>query len=249
MSTDASTATSPRIFPETADIESSSDAYAKRFAGPTGKWMLHVQEQICLEMLKPLGSGQDILDVGGGHGQLALPLARSGHRVTVLGSAPECEHRVKSLTHSKQAKFVVGNVIELPFDDQSFDVAISFRLITHCTQWEALIGELCRVSREAVIIDYPTSQSLNAIAPAFFEAKKRVETNTRSWRLFDHEEVRNAFLRHGFQSFRLQKQFFFPMVIHRMLKLRRVSSFVEAACRLSGLTSLLGSPVIARFNR
>lgn len=244
-----STSTSNPAFPETADIESSTDAYAQRFAGATGAWMLAVQERLCLDLLRPWGASLDVLDVGGGHGQLAIPLAREGHRMTVLGSAPECEHRIRSLTETGAAKFAVGNVIELPFPDQSFDVAISFRLVTHCEQWEKLIAELCRVVRKAVIVDYPTGQSVNAIAPALFEAKKKVEVNTRTWRLFRHEEIRNAFAAQGFQPAGLRKQFFLPMVIHRMLKCRPLSAGMESVCRALGLTALAGSPVIASFKR
>lgn len=208
-----------------------------------------MQERLCLDLIKSYGEHIEILDVGGGHGQLAIPLAREGHRIIVLGSAPECEHRIRSLTETGAAKFVVGNVIELPFPDQSFDVAISFRLITHCGQWEKLIAELCRVARKAVIVDYPTGQSVNAIAPALFEAKKKVEVNTRTWRLFRHEEVRNAFAAQGFLPAGLRKQFFLPMVIHRMLKCQPVSAASEGVFRALGLTALAGSPVIAAFKR
>lgn len=249
MSANTSISTSNAAFPETADIESSSDAYAQRFAGATGAWMLAVQERLFMDLLKPWGPALNVLDVGGGHGQLAIPMCSAGHRITVLGSAPECEHRIRSLTESGAAKFVVGNVIELPFPDQSFDVAISFRLVTHCGQWEKLIAELCRVARKAVIVDYPTGQSVNAIAPALFEAKKKVEVNTRTWRLFRHEEIRNAFAAQGFQPAGLRKQFFLPMVIHRMLKCQPVSAASEGVFRALGLTALAGSPVIAAFER
>ena len=236
-------------FPETADIESSSDEYAGRFAGPTGQWMLAVQERLTLSLLEPYGEKLSVLDVGGGHGQLAIPLCRDRHRVTVLGSAPECAHRIRSIIDSGACRFVVGNVIALPFEDQSFDVVLSFRMLTHCGQWPNLAAELCRVARRAVIVDYPTSQSVNRIAPWLFEAKKKVEVNTRVWHLFKHEEVHNAFRDHGFALSRLRKQFFFPMVVHRMLKCRAVSAGLETICRYTGLTRWAGSPVIAAYER
>jgi len=39
-------------FPETADIHTSSDEYATRFAGPAGEWMLAVQEKITWRLLR-----------------------------------------------------------------------------------------------------------------------------------------------------------------------------------------------------
>lgn len=232
---------------ETADIESSSDEYAGRFAGPAGRWMLSVQERLTLSLLKKFGPGLTILDVGGGHGQLAIPLCREGHRVTVLGSATVCAHRIRPVLDGERCRFLVGDVVRLPFPNRSFDLAISFRLLTHCRRWPELAAELCRVARLAVIVDYPTSQSVNRLAPALFAAKKKVEVNTRHWRLFTHGEVDRVFREQGFGRIRRRKQFFFPMVVHRMLKCRPLSATLEAAARAAGLTRWAGSPVIARY--
>lgn len=232
-------------FPETADIETSNDDYATRFRGKTGAWMLDVQTRLTRKLLAGLERGT-LLDVGGGHGQLAHPLADDGWRVTVLGSAKSCEHRVRDLTSSGRAEFKVGNVIELPFPDKSFDVVICFRLLTHCEQWEQLVRELCRVSRGPVICDYPTSQSVNAIAPMLFAAKKKLEKNTRHWRLFKHREVTDAFAAAGARIVAQRKQFALPMALHRALKCAGLSALLEGCCRAVGLTALCGSPVILR---
>src|SRR5512139_706652 len=82
------------IYPETADIETSSEDYAGRFAGPVGAWFLKVQENATLEMLAGY-LGCTILDVGGGHGQLTGPLLDNGHNVTVFGSSDVCIERIR----------------------------------------------------------------------------------------------------------------------------------------------------------
>lgn len=230
-------------FPETADIHTSTDEYADRFKGAVGAWMLDVQEKLTRRLLRDY-SGASILDVGGGHGQLAVPLGRDGWTITVLGSDESCRHRLEPVLPSGHVKFEVGNTIELPHPDKSFDVAMSFRLLTHCGQWPQLIKELCRVARKGVIVDYPTSQSVNAIAPAFFGAKKKYEKNTRTWELFRHEQILSAFADNGFEPTLVCKQFFLPMVVHRMLKCKPLSAFLEGLCRGVGLTALWGSPVI-----
>ena len=68
--------------------------------------------------------------------------------------------RIAGVVDSGACRFQVGNVVDLPFPDRSFDAAISFRLLTHCEAWPVLIRELCRVARRTVIVDYPTSQSV-----------------------------------------------------------------------------------------
>ncbi|MCP5488035.1 MAG: class I SAM-dependent methyltransferase [Verrucomicrobia bacterium] len=240
--------TSPPPYPETADIETSSDGYANRFAGPAGEWMLSVQEHGTLRLLHGCPTGS-VLDVGGGHGQLTRPLCREGIPVHVLGSDPSCAHRISDLIEQEQCAFTVGNVIDLPFPDRSFDTVISFRLVTHCSQWPKLIAELCRVARHSVIVDYPTSQSLNAIAPLLFGAKKKLEGDTRTWTLFRHHQIDAAFAAGNFSRTQRFAQFFLPMVLHRAVQSRSLSAALEALPRLLGLTRLWGSPIIARYDR
>lgn len=237
---------SAESFPETADIETSSDDYATRFAGPAGQWMLEVQERLTLDLLAGF-AGATVLDVGGGHGQIARPLCAAGHAVTVLGSAASCRHRIADLVDAGRCRFEVGNVVALPYPDCSFDAVVSFRLLTHCERWPRLVSELCRVARRAVVVDYPTSQSVNAIAPALFGAKKRIEKNTRTWRLFRHAEVREAFDRCGYALASQRKQFFLPMVLHRAVRRRGLCVALEAVPRAVGLTAAFGSPVIVRM--
>jgi ubiquinone/menaquinone biosynthesis C-methylase UbiE len=153
------------------------------------------------------------------------------------------------LVDSGKCRFQVGNVIALPFPEKSFDAVICFRLVTHCERWPQLISEMCRVSRRVIIIDYPTSQSLNSIAPMLFSAKKKFETNTRTWTLFRHRQIKDTFAQHGYGISNRRGQFFFPMVVHRMLKNRGISAFMEMISRFIGLNYLLGSPVIAKFRR
>jgi ubiquinone/menaquinone biosynthesis C-methylase UbiE len=230
-------------YPETADIETASDGYAARFAGPVGAWMLGVQEAIVLSWIR--GAAQaSILDVGGGHGQLAGPLARAGFAVTVLGSDPVCAKRIESEVREGRIRFVTGNVIALPFPDQSFDVVVSVRLLPHCERWPELVKEMCRVAQKSVIVDYPVESKLSSL---LFSAKKKLEGNTRTWQSFKHAAVQAEFEKNGFKLNRRTGQFFLPMVLHRTLKCRASSAFLEGICRGLGLTRRRGSPVLAEF--
>lgn len=238
----------PEKHNEAADIETASEGYAQRFAGPVGEWMLGCQAGIVLDLLAG-HSGVNVLDVGGGHAQLARPLAEAGFDVTVHGSAPECASRINDLVESGACKFVCSSMFELPVGDASVDTVLCFRLLTHCDEWPRLAAELCRVAGRSIIIDYPTSQSLNAISSGLFGFKKKLEGNTRTWTLFRHAEIAAAFEQHGFHCTRLRKQFFLPMVLHRVLRCPPLSKFLEGICRGLGLARLWGSPVIAEFSR
>jgi hypothetical protein len=62
-------------------------------------------------------------------------------------------------------------------------------------------------------------------------------------------ELKREFKKHGFICSATQKQFFFPMGIHRALRSPLLSRALEGFASWIGLTALFGSPVIIRFER
>jgi len=236
------------VFPETADIETSSEDYASRFAGPVGSWFLKVQENATLQMLAGY-SGCTILDVGGGHGQLTLPLINNGYTVTVLGSSEDCIERIHQYIDGKRCFFKVGNILDMPYPDRSFDIVLSYRLLPHVTLWKEYLTELARVARKAVLVDYPELRSVNALTPYLFPIKKNLEVNTRTYTIFRQNEILETFAELGYQRAERYAEFFFPMVLHRELKAPKISSGLERMSRLLGLTGWFGSPVILKMVR
>lgn len=235
-------------FPETADIETSSEDYASRFAGATGTWLLKVQESATLTMLSHY-PGATILDVGGGHGQLTPALIKAGYRVTILGSAEVCKARIQSPIEQGKCEFKVGNVLDLPYGDRTFDVVISYRFLAHVTQWQRFLAELTRVANRAVIVDYPTVRSVNYIAPLLFKLKKGVERNTRPFICYQEREIIDYLKLLGLSGFERYAQFFWPMVLHRMIKNPKISAVLEESTRRLGLNTFLGSPVILKATK
>ena len=234
------------FFPETADIETSSDAYASRFSGATGAWLLKVQADTTLAMLAPYKKAR-ILEVGGGHGQLTSHLIAAGHEVTVLGSAEVCEKRIRTFVEAGDCQFNVGNVLALPYEDDEFDVVISYRFLAHVEQWQAFLGELNRVAKRAVMVDYPTLRSVNYVAPLLFSAKKNMEGNTRPYTCYDESELLTYMQTLGWQVGDRYAQYFWPMVLHRVLAKPGLSAALEGITRRLGLTQYLGSPVILKW--
>jgi 2-polyprenyl-3-methyl-5-hydroxy-6-metoxy-1,4-benzoquinol methylase len=233
---------------ETADIETSSDEYARRFSGEVGEWFLRIQEEATLRMLAPYPRAS-ILDVGGGHGQLTNALIQNGYIVTVLGSAEICKARIQKFIDKRQCFFRVENFLDLSLSDQQFDVVVSFRLLPHVNQWQRFLLELTRVAKKSVILDYPEIRSINFIAPYLFDLKKRVEGNTRHYQCFRESELLPIFKSKGFLRMERFAEFFLPMVLHRKLNAPKVSSAFESTSRFFGLTNLFGSPVIIKMIR
>ncbi len=233
--------------PHAADVETASEGYQQRFKGETGAWFLDQQAEHLLALLEPW-PGATILDVGGGHGQYTERLLQKGYEVTILGSAPQAGEQVQNLVDSGQCRYQVGNLIDFPIADKSYDIVISFRLMTHSQDWRRLAGETARVARHAVIIDFPVLDSFNLLYPLLFWAKRIGEANTtRTFSIFKTREVVAEFHKTSFMPTAARRQFFLPMVLHRVLRAPVLSRNVEAVCRRLGLTRCFGSPVILRL--
>jgi ubiquinone/menaquinone biosynthesis C-methylase UbiE len=240
-------ATQPR---ENADVESSSETYSRRFDGPVGRWFVDSQTRITLECLAGLPGGATILDVGGGHAQVAPPLVEAGYRVTVVGSDPSCGERLAPLTSSGRCRFDVGDLQALPYDAQAFDAVVCYRLIAHSVDWRHLIGELCRVAGHRVIVDFPARRSVNVASDALFRIKHTIERGTtRPFALYRREEIAGAFEGAGFAVTSVRPQFLLPMALYRLAGSVRLARTAEGLARSLALTGLLGSPVIARADR
>ena len=234
--------------PEHADVETASEAYARRFTGAVGAWFLETQQSATLHMLAPYRAAT-LLDVGGGHGQVTAALVAGGYRVTVFGSAECCRRRVEPFVAAGTCRFESGDLLRLPFPARSYDVVLSYRLLPHVAGWRQLLAELARVARHAVLIDVPTRASVNRLAPWLFALKKRVEGNTRSFRVFDEEEVVEVLESAGLAADDRYAQFLLPMALHRALRAPALSSTSERAFRAVGATARFGSPVILKFVR
>jgi ubiquinone/menaquinone biosynthesis C-methylase UbiE len=234
---------------EDADVGTSSDDYARRFSGGVGRWFLETQTRLTLELLRELPVGASILDVGGGHAQITPPLIDAGYEVTVVGSDPICSARLEPWTAGGRCRFEVADLRALPYPDQAFDAVVCFRLLPHSVSWNGLIGELCRVARRSVVLDYPSVRSANILSARLFEMKRGIELNTREFMLFTQSDINMALAARGFIVRKERPQFLLPMVLHRWAHRAALSKLAEAPGRLLGLTRWFGSPVIVRADR
>jgi hypothetical protein len=234
---------------EDADLETASEDYARRFVGPVGRWFLEVQARSTLELLRGLPAGSTVLDVGGGHAQIAPALMDAGHSVTIVGSSAACGAHLEARIPGSGYRFEVGDLRALPYPDRSFAAVTCFRLMPHSVDWRHLLGELCRVAQLTVVADYPSIRSVNQFANQFFSFKRKVERNTRPFELFNPHDIDQEFARHGFAVRAERPQFLLPMVLYRMAGSQRLARIAERPGRWLGLTRYFGSPVVVRADR
>jgi SAM-dependent methyltransferase len=234
---------------EDADIATSSEDYALRFTGAVGRWFVETQTRITLRLLGALPMGASVLDVGGGHAQITPALVEAGYRVTVVGSDSACGARLQPWLSAGRCRFEVVDLRALPYPKDSFDAVVCFRLLAHSVCWTDLIGELCKVAAQSVVIDYPSSRGANIVSSRLFGMKRGIERNTRRFITFSPRQIHSAFATRGFAVRAEEPQFLFPMVLHRLTNQVFISRAAEVPPRLLGLTRRFGSPVIVRADR
>ena len=229
------------------DIETSTEGYARRFSGGVGRYFLQTQEQTIQKLLiKSADSAPlSILELGGGHLQLAPGLAQAGYRVVVHSSSLAClASRLVKDAEANPLRFVVGSLKQLPFPPRSFDIVIAVRLVAHVEDWQTLLGVMSSLARRQVIIDYAPLSSFNLLTPLLFPLKQKIEKYTRPYYCHWGSDLRKEFKKLGFANVVERKQFFLPMGIHRALSWAKFSEISEGLAERVGLTSRFGSPSI-----
>lgn len=230
----------------TPDVETSSPAYARRFAGPVGEWFLRVQSDAVLGLLGPRAEPpQSVLEVGGGHGQLVDPLAGAGFHVTTHGSHLSCHVSLGR----QPTRRLVSDLWALPFQDRAFDVVVAVRLMAHVERWRELLVEMSRVARRFVLIDLPLQTALHRFSPALFRWKKRWESDTRPYFQYRLDDLDLGLEGAELERTAMTRQFFLPMALHRTLNRQALSRSAEMVAARMGLTRRFGSPAILLAER
>ena len=108
-------------------------------------------ESGALEFLSriPIEPGMRILDVACGAGQISIPAARAGAKVTGIDIAPNLieQARARAQAENLDARFDEGDAEMLPYQDSSFDIVISLIGAMFAPRPEWVAAELKRVCR------------------------------------------------------------------------------------------------------
>ena len=85
---------------------------------------------------------RDLLEVGCGRGELAERMSRelSAHVVALDQS-----ERMVELTAARGVEAIIGDVVDLPFGDGSFDCAVAAWMLYHASDLDRALVELRRV--------------------------------------------------------------------------------------------------------
>ena len=93
---------------------------------------------------------KNVLEVGCGIGLLSTYLAKE-YEWNVIGidlDFEQIEIAKKDYTENEHLKFLEADVTKLLFEDNEFDMVLSFDVLHHIPNWEIALSEISRVSKQ-----------------------------------------------------------------------------------------------------
>ena len=216
----------------------------RRFGGPIGDLVASGQAAVLTRFLGNV-TERSILDVGTGTGRAAFLMAAAGARVTGVDASEEMLTIARDRARAQTAgiTFAPGDAHDLPFPDRSFDIAVSLRVLMHTPRWRVCVDELCRVSRDVVLLDYPSLHSAAVLESVVRKVRHAAGARTEPYRVFGDRQIAAALTRNGFRVRDLHRQFVLPIALHKAIGSRSFTEGSEGALARAGLLRLFGSPV------
>lgn len=138
-----------------------------------------------IDLCERYGAGRDILECGCGTGLILERLAEFSRRAAGIDLSPG----MLELARARGLEVKEGSVTALPFEDASFDVTCSFKVLAHVPDIGKALSEMARVTRPGGVIlaEFYNPFSFRALAKRFGPAGKisRFTTEAAVYTRFD----------------------------------------------------------------
>lgn len=131
-----------------------------------------------VELSARYGTGKDVLECGCGTGLILERLAGHARRAVGIDLSPG----MLELARARGLDVHEGSVTALPFDDASFDVTCSFKVLAHVPDIGRALAEMARVTRPGGVIlaEFYNPWSLRGLAKRLGPAGKISESTRES---------------------------------------------------------------------
>ncbi len=225
-----------------SDPKTAREFDADRFGGSVGNLIKTTQENAVFAVFPDVKHWK-VIDVGAGTGRFSIPLLERGAQVTACDASQQMLDVLREKTDSPKLRTLVVDAHQLEFPDRSFDCAFSFRMLLHVINWRKALSELCRVSKDRVIFDFPPRHGFLIFAPVWHKIKKLFSTNVQEYRTFRMREVGEELEKNGFEIVSIDSGFFLPLAFYRFIGSAGFMKITERFFSALRLTRLAGSPV------
>ncbi|MBI2980933.1 MAG: class I SAM-dependent methyltransferase [Deltaproteobacteria bacterium] len=139
-----------------------AEEYKKVYAESIGSFEIQQVHRNALQYLNPT-SGEKILDVGCGRGELVLLLQEAGSEAVGLDYLPEAIQLAQQ--NVPKAEFLTGDVTALPFPSQRFYKITALGVLSYLSELdlEKAFSEFSRVLKPGGMLLIRTTQPLNRV--------------------------------------------------------------------------------------
>jgi SAM-dependent methyltransferase len=146
--------------------------------------VLHLMHERAYDEAARYCAARTVLDVGCNTGYGAVRLAAHAARVVGVDVSPAAIEEARGRAGADRVEFLVVDGVRLPFEDETFDVVVSFQVIEHIAQPLAYLREIRRVLRRQGTALFTTPN-----------ASFRLDPGMAPWNRFHVREYRPSELR------------------------------------------------------
>ncbi|HET6583376.1 MAG TPA: methyltransferase domain-containing protein [Nannocystaceae bacterium] len=161
------------------------DAFSERYDRGRDRGYHKLIDDQAAALVRRVGEGGDVLEVGCGTGLLLQRVAGFARTAIGIDLSPGMLERARA----RGLEVVEGSATALPFTDDRFDVAYSFKVLSHVPELERALAEMLRVVRPGghIVFDIYNRWSLRYAIKRLFGPRA---TSDR----FDEAAITTAFL-------------------------------------------------------
>lgn len=198
------------------------------------------------DLTRPLAEGRRVLEVGCGTGLILRAVAPVASHAVGIDISPG----MLELAHARGLDVVEGSATALPFEDASFDLVYSFKVLAHIEDIQAAMREVARVLAPGgrALLEFYNKASLRYVVKRLKPAQKISEgtTDAQVFTRYDHLSDIQGYLPpslsiealHGVRVFTPVAQ------VHQIPGVRRVFSTAERLARDSWLARFGGFLIV-----
>lgn len=139
-----------------------SRRYEKKRGGNDPGGYHDLIDDLEVDFVRRFGSGGDLLEVGCGTGLILARTAAFARKATGVDLSPGMLERARE----RGLDVREASATDLPFEDNSFDVAYSFKVLAHVREIERALSEMMRVVRRGgfVLAEFYNPRSFRGLA-------------------------------------------------------------------------------------
>jgi ubiquinone/menaquinone biosynthesis C-methylase UbiE len=134
------------------------DEFSTWYERERGQGYHQMLDDLEVGLVRRYGQGADILEVGCGTGLILERVAEFAGRAAGI----DLSDGMLAKARERGLDVVQGSATELPYDDESFDVVYSFKVLAHVEDIETAMAEMARVTRPGgyVLAEFYNPRSL-----------------------------------------------------------------------------------------